>query len=47
MKKDKDQSKEKKSEPSSGKTLKPKNPNTKGAPDDKDPNSQYEHKEQS
>ncbi len=45
MKNDKEKKNEEK--PASGKTLKPKNPNTKGAPDDKDPNSQYEHKEQS
>ena len=27
--------------------LKPKNPNTKGAPDDKDPSAQYEDKDES
>jgi hypothetical protein len=44
MKNDKEKKNEEKSPE---KPLKPKNPNTKGAPDDKDPDSQYEHKEQS
>jgi len=45
MKNDKEKKNEEK--PAPGKPLKPNNPNTKGAPDDKDPNSQYEHKEES